>query len=386
MSPSTDTQKSKEGYGSIMNDVESSQPFETIDSFLERPVYCSPKSCIFGTGFILLLLSIYFATIPYKDHTSLQSVTLHEATLSHSLDDEITTDRWYHKQLLDHFSNESKTWSHRYFERRRFWRGPGKYRPIFYVMGGEGEMDGLLYPFVHNHLAKQFNGFVLQAEHRFYDKSQPLGHKKSNADLVKYLTPEQAIADYLRLLEYVKEQLGCSSDRTSKKYCPVVTIGASYPGFLSTMMRLLHPDVVDIGYASSAPLHIYAQSVDQYAYYNKITAIAERSSAGCAEAVKKTTEELVQALQVTSFKKLAAKMKICLDKLPDYINTNQIFTEAVTFIIGFKFADFTMVRRVNCRRQCMFLDLFSLVNSIFLGQLSSHSRTKHCSSLSRVPK
>mmetsp|Transcript_16277 Transcript_16277/g.23639 ORF Transcript_16277/g.23639 Transcript_16277/m.23639 type:complete len:137 (+) Transcript_16277:745-1155(+) len=34
-------------------------------------------------------------------------------------------------------------------------------------------------------------------------------------------------------------------------------LGGSYPGFLSAMMRFLHPGVVDIGYASSAPLPLY---------------------------------------------------------------------------------------------------------------------------------
>ncbi len=344
---------------------------EPMDSSSNQVCF-SPRTCAFSTAFLLLLFSIYFTRSPYDDPTSLQSVSLREATLGRSRDDEITTDRWYDNQLLDHFSNKSKAWSHRYFERRRFWKGPGKYRPIFYVMGGEGEMEGLLYPFVHNHLAKQFNGYVLQAEHRFYDKSQPLGHKKTKADLVQYLTPEQAIADYLRLLKHIKEELGCSPDRKSKNYCPVVTIGASYPGFLSTMMRVLHPDEIDIGYASSAPLHIYSQTVDQYAYYNKITAIAERSSSGCAQAVKKTTEELVEALLTTSFKKLASKMKICVNKIPDYINTNQIFTEALTFIIGFKFADFTMVRATVVTFEFALTCEFAKLRMTSIGQLPTH--------------
>jgi Serine carboxypeptidase S28 len=58
-------------------------------------------------------------------------------------------------------------------------------------------------------------------------------------------------------------------DRTSSNYCPVITFGGSYPGFLSTMMRFRFPDIVDIGYAASAPLQLYSQVVDSNAYYDK---------------------------------------------------------------------------------------------------------------------
>ena len=49
--------------------------------------------------------------------------------------------------------------------------------------------------------------------------------------------------------------------------CPVLTFGGSYPGFLSAMMRIRYPAVVDFAYAASAPINFYAQHVDEYAYY-----------------------------------------------------------------------------------------------------------------------
>jgi hypothetical protein len=76
-------------------------------------------------------------------------------------------------------------------------------------------------------------------------------------------------------------------DRSSVDYCPLVTIGASYPGFLSAMFRLLHSDVVDMAYASSAPLLMYAQVTDNREYYDIDTRAADWSSPGCARAVKK---------------------------------------------------------------------------------------------------
>lgn len=37
------------------------------------------------------------------------------------------------------------------------------------------------------------------------------------------------------------------------------TAGGSYPGWLSAMMRIRYPEVVDISYAASAPLGFYSQ-------------------------------------------------------------------------------------------------------------------------------
>ena len=49
--------------------------------------------------------------------------------------------------------------------------------------------------------------------------------------------------------------------------CPVITIGGSYPGWLSAMMRLRYPAVVDAAYSASAPMKFYSHEVDQYEYY-----------------------------------------------------------------------------------------------------------------------
>ena len=75
------------------------------------------------------------------------------------------------------------------------------------------------------------------------------------------LNLNQQMADMVRLTKAFKEELQCSQyDRSSKNYCPVISVGGSYPGFLSAMFRLVYPDFVDISYASSAPLKLYDQS------------------------------------------------------------------------------------------------------------------------------
>ena len=183
---------------------------------------------------------------------------------------------WFHRQLLDQFDpTNNRTWSHPYFVSDAHFAGPG--HPILVILGGEGPVTQILYPFVSERLAKAYGAYVLQTEHRFYGNSQPVGLNVSNHQLDLYLSPEQALADWIRLIQHVQVKLGCAvHDRMSTNYCPVITIGGSYPGFLSAMMRLNYPNVVDIAYASSAPLKLYEHdpSFNTDGYYDYVTKVS----------------------------------------------------------------------------------------------------------------
>ena len=145
----------------------------------------------------------------------------------------------------------------------------------------------------------------------------------------------------------------CSTDRQSPNYCPVVTVGASYPGFLSAMMRLVHSDVVDIAYASSAPLPLYAQDVDQFAYFDKITQSADFASSGCAAAVKATLLEVQADLLLNDKEEPdsltnAKRLGICASHkhpLPAYIQSNKMLWHEVEYAVAANFADFNMATR-----------------------------------------
>lgn len=243
---------------------------------------------------------------------------------------------FYEDQSVDHFdADNTDTWPHRYYTSQKFWGGPGN--PIFVIMGGEGAVQNILYPFVSEVLAKEHSGFVLQTEHRFYGESQPTNKPKgkaTNSELRKLLSPEQAMADFLQLIRHIQDELECSTHRSSPNYCPIVTVGASYPGFLAAMMRFVYPDVVDIAYASSAPLPLYSQELDPYAYFEKVTDVAEESSPGCAKAVKGTLLEIEVALHDPSwnFEEVAEQMGICVRSLPAYIDNLDTFRDVVTMV------------------------------------------------------
>ena len=251
---------------------------------------------------------------------------------------------FYDDQIVDHFSRDGEGidsfWTHRYYKGTKHFGGPGY--PIFLIVGGEGPLDnGMLYPFVADVLAKKFKAAVVQAEHRFYGTSSPVVNG-TVAELLQLLTPQQAIADMLRLVNvHLRESdfRGCSRDRSSPKYCPLITVGGSYPGFLSAMFRFLHPDVVDAAYASAAPLNMYAQRTDPNVFYDIVTSAAEKASPGCPAAVKATLTDLVNTIMnSSSVQDAASKVGVCADSIPSHIATKEDLGDTLVQLVSFTFA------------------------------------------------
>jgi hypothetical protein len=248
---------------------------------------------------------------------------------------------FYTDQVVDHTAKLGdryfgEKWTQRYFVNSRYYGGPGS--PIFLIIGGEGEATSLYYPYIYEHLAKEFNAYVIQFEHRFYGKSYPV-HVEANEDMIGLLTVENSMQDALRLLDVTRRQLNCSDDRTSTNYCPTMTIGASYPGFMSSLMRIVHPDKIDIAYASSAPLHLYSQDLDSNDYFDLVTRVAESASPGCAKAVKDLLFEVHSIiLNSDDYYNEASKMNICPKTFPDYINSKEVFASELMVLVGQNFA------------------------------------------------
>ena len=251
--------------------------------------------------------------------------------------------------------------------------------PLLYTVISEGEIlpsTGLFYPFVTEHLAKQFNAYVFEPEHRFYGKSQPIDDDHSIDDnsmggsssnlrrshvvgkikddpRVQLFTPEQAVYDAVTMLKKIRYDLGCSDDRQEEAYCPVITVGGSYPGFLSAFSRIMFPDVVDMAYAASAPMLFYAQTVSsQYDYYNHITKVAEATITGCSKAIRAALGDVNDVLLNVPQEDLhGADLGICPGTVPNYITDHQLecekcrrktMTEEVMMVIGYTFANDNM--------------------------------------------
>jgi Serine carboxypeptidase S28 len=254
------------------------------------------------------------------------------------------TPLYYTDQLVDHFAQDTGTWANRYYVGEEHWKGPGY--PMFVIMGGEGAVDEVLYPYIMDILAPRFGAYVLQTEHRFYGTSYPTEGGPDvtpTADEYKRLfRPDQALEDFVRITRHIQGKIGCSIDRTDPNYCPIITVGASYPGFLSAMMRFVHPEVVDMSYASSAPLKLYDQSMSQYVYFDHITMVADRDYPGCKQGQRSTLESVKQIIENMPIKQAAKELGICHNKIPDYITTPELLAYEIVMMVGFSWADFNM--------------------------------------------
>jgi len=258
--------------------------------------------------------------------------------------------QYYRHQLVDHTNAtkyKSLEWTQRYYESAQHFMGPGS--PIFLILGGEGAIPpetGLFYPFVTNRLARTFGAFVLEPEHRYYGVSIPINVTTNNDPREQLLTPEQALYDAVRLTRHVQDLLLCSQEKSSPHYCPVITVGGSYPGFLSMAARLLFPNAIDMAYAASAPVKFYAQQVHAHDYYNHISHVAESCQPGCAYAVKTTLESLAKdfASLITrnQVEDAAASLGYCAESVPAYMVNGSIFQTELFMIVGYTFANDNM--------------------------------------------
>lgn len=116
-------------------------------------------------------------------------------------------------------------------------------------------------------LAPKFGALVVEPEHRFYGETLPFGPDKSYTNTaLQLLTPQQALADAAHFVRHIQELVGCTGEESTVdgkrgQRCPVITLGGSYPGWMSAMMRLRYPGLVDMAYAASAPMTFYTQQV-----------------------------------------------------------------------------------------------------------------------------
>mmetsp|Transcript_4541 Transcript_4541/g.6545 ORF Transcript_4541/g.6545 Transcript_4541/m.6545 type:complete len:597 (-) Transcript_4541:1298-3088(-) len=316
---------------------------------------------LFVTALVFLVATIGFSTSVNPKMMKQQQV---QASSDGSMlksadfpeDHDMNEALFYEEQLVDHFDEDDsnsrgKYWKHRYYKSMKYFGGAGS--PIFLVIGGEGALNnGMLYPFVTEVLAKKFGAAVVQPEHRFYGPYQPMEYgTATNQDLLQLLTPQQAMADMIRLVQVQLRSSGsdladCSMDRSSPDYCPLITIGASYPGFLSAMFRIVYRDIVDAAYASSAPLLMYAQVVpDNNIYYDIVTAAAERASPGCAHSVRATLTEVVQEVKdASSLEEATRLVGICSSKefFPKEITSQQQLADQLALMAVYGFANYDM--------------------------------------------
>jgi len=111
-------------------------------------------------------------------------------------------------------------------------------------------------------IAEEFRALVVFAEHRYYGVSMPYGNRSfDDIGRVGFLTPQQALADYVDLITYLRHngsysnrelyQIGDIYDTVvggtpaPSASNPVIAFGGSYGGMLAAWFRIKYPAIIE---------------------------------------------------------------------------------------------------------------------------------------------
>jgi len=247
--------------------------------------------------------------------------------------------QWF-GQRNDHFSkNDVSTWKQRYIVNQTFWRGNGF--PIFVMLGGEGPMGEaeLAGHFILNEKAEKYGALMVSVEHRFYGESIP-GDGTLSTENLRLLSADQALADFAVFIDFIKKEFKAADSK-------VVTFGGSYSGSLSAWMRQKYPNLVDISYASSAP--VFAK-LDFPEYFKVVT---ESLGSTCASRLTQAYRK-IESLMETDPSKVLNDFKACSNPVTalDKATFFEALSDSVAGVVQYSGDNNGLGRMWNVSKMC----------------------------------
>lgn len=207
----------------------------------------------------------------------------------------------YFYQKLDHFNPSDDTvWSQKYYINSTYWKGDGY--PIFFMIGGEGPIDGRYVTSLDYVLyAKTYNALLITLEHRFYGESIPTADL-SDANM-KYLSSQQALADLANFRQAITKDLNAPNSKW-------ITFGGSYPGCLSAWARLKYPHLFAGSISTSGPVLAELNFVQ---YLEVVEAsLTYFGGSSCPQAIQQATNQIQTMLTTSSGKsQVQSLFKVC---------------------------------------------------------------------------
>lgn len=193
------------------------------------------------------------------------------------------------KQPLDHFDSSNKvTFRQRYWYSLRHYKpSKGKPTPIFVLDSGETDATGRL-PYLDHGildiLANATGGIGVVLEHRYYGTSFPnrtdMGEGEIwGVDQLRFLNNSQSLQDSARFVQQMRFPEANNSNLRAP-HSPVIYYGGSYAGARAAHMRVLYPDLIYGGIASSG---VVAAIEDFPDYYYPISRGAQQD---CTQAIQ----------------------------------------------------------------------------------------------------
>ncbi|KAF2659777.1 hypothetical protein K491DRAFT_688878 [Lophiostoma macrostomum CBS 122681] len=148
------------------------------------------------------------------------------------------------EQKIDHFGKHNGTFAQRYQLVTDFFKPGG---PVLLLQGAEISIFSCIEYFSLVQYAHETNALLLNINHRYFNDSVPFGVITDTTYDWQYLTLENVLMDSVELVKYAKQEVPGAAE--SK----VFAAGGSYGGFLSSMLRVNHPETFDGAIASGSP-------------------------------------------------------------------------------------------------------------------------------------
>lgn len=209
--------------------------------------------------------------------------------------------------LIDHFTYcKNATFPLRYAMADQYWNRKGG--PMFIYTANEGSIEdhisntGIMWEW-----ARDFKAMLVFPEHRYYGKSLPFGKDSFKApEMTAYLTTEQALADYVDLVIWLKKNI--KGARTSR----VAAFGGHHAGMLATWFRTKYPHTVRAALASSAPFKMFSPATTCDTFYKAVTNVYKQTWKYCPREVRRIWPVL-EALASTEeeCRKLGERFHLC---------------------------------------------------------------------------
>ena len=179
---------------------------------------------------------------------------------------------------------------------------------VFVYLGNEADVTlylnntGLMWESAERHSA-----MLVFLEHRFYGRSKPYPARKLENHM-KYLTTEQAMADYAMIIHHLKANV------LQDPEVPVIGFGGSYGGMLCAYFRLKYPSLMDGAISASAPIWTYfGEGYDRESFAKIVTHDASMTNAHCAPNVRRAWDVMLNTLGKTKVGRhaLGKAVKVC---------------------------------------------------------------------------
>ncbi|XP_073838546.1 putative serine protease K12H4.7 [Musca autumnalis] len=203
-------------------------------------------------------------------------------------------------QKLDHFDeNEDRTWQMRYMVNDEYFEEGG---PMIMYLGGEWAISpGSISSGIITDMAKEHKGILFYTEHRYYGESKPTDNLLP--ENLKYLHVKQALADLAHFIRYKRETVPALAN--SK----VIMAGGSYSATMVVWFKKLYPELLNGGWASSAPI---LAKVNFYEYKEVVgKALKELGSEQCYTRVQNGIAELEAMFAGKRSAEAKAMLKLC---------------------------------------------------------------------------